>query len=47
MAKKINHILSYPSTAQEKVKLAQLEARQMTWEKAAQKTLHVYNQLIN
>lgn len=46
MARQITTIIDYPDLAKEMAQLAKREASCMTWEKAAQKTLSVYQSLV-
>jgi len=47
MAGLINSVLSYPHQAQELTLMAQNESTKLSWENAALKTIHVYNQLVS
>lgn len=46
IAKHINTILSFPVHSQEKTILAKKEAQELTWDKAATKTLDIYQQYL-
>jgi glycosyltransferase involved in cell wall biosynthesis len=46
MASLIRHVLDYPAQSKEMVKLAQKELFHNSWEKAAQKTISIYQTLV-
>lgn len=46
LAAEITNVLRYPNSAKEWTKAAMLEARQQTWDKAAAKTLKIYQSLL-
>lgn len=46
MSQMISTLLEFPGLAQEMATQAKLEAKKLTWDVAAQKTLHVYQQLV-